>query len=46
MVVIAMENISSITRENLTSVEQLSKAAQNLSQQAVDLASMVETFKI
>jgi methyl-accepting chemotaxis protein len=46
MVVVAMENISSITRDNLTSVEQLSKAAQNLSQQAVELASMVETFKI
>jgi len=46
MVVVAMENISSITRDNLTSVEQLSKAAQSLSQQAVELASMVETFKI
>ena len=46
MVVTAMENISDITRENLSAVEQLSKSAQNLSQQAVDLASLVAEFKV
>jgi methyl-accepting chemotaxis protein len=46
MVVTAMENISDITRENLSSIEQLSKAAQTLSQQAADMAAMVGTFKV
>jgi methyl-accepting chemotaxis protein len=46
MVVAAVENISDITRENLSSVEQLSKAAQNLSTQAIDLATLVAAFKV
>lgn len=46
MVVSAVENISDLTRENLASVEQLSRAAQSLSQQAVDLAVLVEQFKV
>jgi methyl-accepting chemotaxis protein len=46
MVVSAMENISDISRENLSAVEQLSKSAQNLSQQAVDLSSLVAEFKV
>jgi methyl-accepting chemotaxis protein len=46
MVVQAMENISDLTRENLSSVEQLSRAAISLSQQAEDLAAMVATFRV
>jgi len=46
MVVRAVENISDLTRENLTSVEQLSKSAENLSAQAVELAAMVEKFRV
>jgi methyl-accepting chemotaxis protein len=46
MVVVAMENISDITRENLSSVEQLSRAAQSLSQQAEELSAMVGTFRV
>jgi len=46
MVVQAVENISDLTRENLSSVEQLSRAAQSLSQQAADLAGMVAAFKV
>jgi methyl-accepting chemotaxis protein len=46
MVVTAMENISDITRENLASVEQLSRSAQNLSQQAEGLAGLVAAFKV
>jgi len=46
MVVRAVENISDLTRENLTSVEQLSKSAENLSGQAVELAAMVEKFRV
>jgi methyl-accepting chemotaxis protein len=46
MVVSAMENISDITRQNLASVEQLSRAAQGLSQQAEELAGLVATFKV
>jgi methyl-accepting chemotaxis protein len=41
-----MENISDITRENLSSVEQLSRAAQSLSQQAEELSAMVGTFRV
>ena len=41
-----MENISDLTRENLSSVEQLSRAAQSLSQQAVDLSNMVAAFRV
>jgi methyl-accepting chemotaxis protein len=46
MVVSAMDNISDLARENLASVEQLSGAAQNLSQQAVDLAELVSQFTV
>ena len=46
MVVSAMENISDLTRENLSSVEQLSRAAQSLSRQAVDLEQMVAQFRV
>jgi methyl-accepting chemotaxis protein len=46
MVVTAVENISDITRENLTSVEQLSKAAQKLSGQASDLTGLVAQFRV
>ncbi|GFE59384.1 methyl-accepting chemotaxis protein [Geobacter sp. AOG1] len=46
MVVQAVESISDSSRENLASVEQLSRSAQNLSQQAVDLAGMVAEFKV
>jgi methyl-accepting chemotaxis protein len=46
MVVMAMENITDLTRENLSSVEQLAKSAQLLSQQAVDLSTLVGQFKI
>jgi len=46
MVVQAVETISDSSRDNLASVEQLSRSAQNLSQQAVDLAAMVAEFKV
>ena len=46
MVVQAVENISDSARENLSSVQQLSRSAQNLSQQAIDLAAMVAEFKV
>jgi methyl-accepting chemotaxis protein len=45
-VVSSMDNISDLARENLASVEQLSGAAQNLSQQAVDLAELVSQFTV
>ncbi|MBJ6800580.1 methyl-accepting chemotaxis protein [Geomonas propionica] len=46
MVVVAMDNISDITRENLSAVEQLSRAAQNLTQQAEEMTALVGTFKV
>jgi methyl-accepting chemotaxis protein len=46
MVVSAVENISDITRENLASVEELSRSAQSLSQQADDLSGLVAQFKV
>ncbi|RII26577.1 MAG: hypothetical protein CXR31_09155 [Geobacter sp.] len=46
MVVQAVETISDSARENLSSVEQLSRSAQGLSQQAADLADMVAQFKV
>jgi len=46
MVVTAMENISDSTRESLCSVEQLSRAAQNLSRQAEEMATLVAIFKV
>ncbi|RII27894.1 MAG: methyl-accepting chemotaxis protein [Geobacter sp.] len=46
MVVQAVETISDSARDNLSSVEQLSRSAQNMSQQAIDLAAMVAEFKL
>ncbi|WP_224963088.1 methyl-accepting chemotaxis protein [Geomonas subterranea] len=46
MVVTAMDNISDITRENLSAVEQLSRAAQNLTLQAEEMTALVGTFKV
>jgi methyl-accepting chemotaxis protein len=46
MVVTAMENINGSAQENLASVEQLSRAAHNLSRQADDLATLVATFRV
>jgi methyl-accepting chemotaxis protein len=45
MVVKAMENISDLARENLSSVEQLSTSVGILSRQAEALAGMVARFK-
>jgi methyl-accepting chemotaxis protein len=46
MVVRSVENISELTRENLTSAEQLSTSAENLSGQAVELAELVARFRV
>ena len=46
MVVAAMDNISDITRENLVSVEQLSRFAEGLSTQSVELAEVVAQFRL
>jgi methyl-accepting chemotaxis protein len=46
MVVFAMENISDITRENIVSVEQLSRSAEGLSRQALDLAGLMAQFRV
>ncbi len=46
VVVSAVENISDITRGNMASIEQLSQATQCLSQQAIDLADLIEEFKV
>lgn len=46
MVVSAMENISDVTRETLISVEQLSRSADGLSGQAIDLAELVAQFQV
>ncbi len=42
----AMGNISDITRKNLASVEQLSRYAEGLSRQALDLAGLVAQFTV
>ncbi len=46
MIATAMESISDTTRKNLCSVEELSMAAKNLTERAVDLSAMVSAFKI
>jgi methyl-accepting chemotaxis protein len=46
MVVTAADNISNLSRENLASVEQLSRAAQGLSRQASELFDLVAEFKV
>jgi methyl-accepting chemotaxis protein len=46
MVVVAMENINEITRSNLMSIEELSRSARNLSEQASDLSAMIAEFRV
>lgn len=46
MVVSAMGNITELSKENLSSVEELSRGAMSLSQQAVELSNMVAAFKV
>lgn len=46
VVVSSVDDISDITRGNLTSIEQLSQATRSLSRQAIDLAALIEEFKV
>ena len=46
LVVKAMENISEIARDNLSTVEQMSKATQNLATQAENLAKLISVFRL
>jgi methyl-accepting chemotaxis protein len=46
LVVKAMENISEIARDNLSTVEQMSKATQNLATQAENLAKLISIFRL
>jgi methyl-accepting chemotaxis protein len=46
LVVKAMENISEIARDNLATVQEMSKATANLAQQAESLARLVSVFKV
>jgi len=46
LVVKAMENISEIARDNLATVQEMSKATSNLAQQAESLAQLVAVFKV
>ncbi len=46
LVVKAMENISEIARDNLATVQEMSKATTNLAQQAESLAQLVSVFKV
>lgn len=46
LVVKAMENISEIARDNLATVEEMSKATVNLAQQAENLAKLISVFRI
>jgi methyl-accepting chemotaxis protein len=41
-----MENISEIARDNLATVQEMSKATTNLAQQAESLAQLVSVFKV
>ena len=45
LVVKAMENISEIARDNLATVEEMSKATANLAQQAENLAKLIAVFR-
>jgi methyl-accepting chemotaxis protein len=45
LVVRAMENISEIARDNLATVEEMSKATSNLAQQADNLAKLIAVFR-
>jgi methyl-accepting chemotaxis protein len=46
LVVKAMENISEIARDNLATVEEMSKATGNLRQQAENLAKLISVFRV
>jgi methyl-accepting chemotaxis protein len=46
LVVKAMENISEIARDNLSTVEEMSKATGNLAQQAENLAKLISVFRV
>jgi methyl-accepting chemotaxis protein len=46
LVVKAMENISEIARDNLSTIEQMSKATQNLATQAENLAKLISVFRL
>ncbi len=46
LVVKAMENISEIARDNLATVEEMSKATINLAQQADSLARLISVFRL
>jgi methyl-accepting chemotaxis protein len=46
LVVKAMENISEIARDNLSTVEEMSKATTNLAQQADSLARLISVFRL
>jgi methyl-accepting chemotaxis protein len=46
LVVKAMENISEIARDNLATVEEMSKATTNLAQQADSLARLISVFRL
>jgi methyl-accepting chemotaxis protein len=46
LVVKAMENISEIARDNLSTVEEMSKATANLARQAENLAKLVSVFRL
>jgi methyl-accepting chemotaxis protein len=46
LVLKAMENISEIARDNLATVQEMSKATANLAQQAENLAQLVSVFKV
>jgi methyl-accepting chemotaxis protein len=46
LVVKAMENISEIARDNLATVEEMSKASANLALQAENLAKLISVFRV
>ena len=46
LVVKAMENISEIARDNLSTVEEMSKATSNLALQAENLAKLISVFRV
>jgi methyl-accepting chemotaxis protein len=46
LVVRAMENISEIARDNLSTVEEMSKATANLALQAENLAKLISVFRV
>ncbi len=46
LVVKAMENISDIARDNLSTVEEMGKASENLARQAENLAKLIAVFRV